>query len=201
LKANVRRTSGCILVFLLSIVLGFLIGRSIVYFMNEGIFVSWEAFSAPTKFARILQASSTKIWVQADDDLIYEGSILCQGEDDCQQWQVVEQAPADLPLPEWPMKRSPECEFNEFSFMKTLPGESIECVEAYFGGYDGSTTVYYALLKDGSIAIWKNSSSNFDALIIPFFCMVISSIATCIFGIIYWITRRPRSLMKQTEAG
>jgi len=198
--ANPRKISGCILIFLLSILLGFMIGRSIVYFMNEGAFVSWEPFLAPTKFEKIIQASSTKIWVQADDS-IYEGNTLCQEGDDCQRWQVVEQAPVDLPVPEWPIKRSPDCEFNEYSFMRTVPGEPLECVQAYFGMADASTTVYYALLKDGSIAIWENSSSNIEALMIPFFSTVVISMVTCALGIICWIAKAPGSLLRKTRAG
>ncbi len=199
--ANVRKISGCILVFLLSIVLGFLIGRSIVYFMNEGAFISWEPFPAPVRFERILQATSRTIWVQAYDDSIYEGNILCQERDDCQRWQVVDQVPVDLPVTEWPIKRSSSCEFNEFSFVKPLAGKPVECVRAYFGGYDSSTTVYYALRKDGSISIWKNSSSNIEALMISFFSTVVISIVICVFGIIYWIAKASGSLVRQAKAG
>ena len=172
-----------------------------MYLMNEGAFVSWETLSAPIKSERIIQATSTTIWVQADDDSIYEGNILCQEGDDCQRWQVVERVPVDLPVTEWPIKRNSDCEFNEFSFVKTLAGEHVECVQAYFGGYDSSTTVYYALLKDGSIAIWKNSSSNIEALMIPFLSTVVSSIVACIFGIIYWIDKASGSVVRKTKAG
>jgi hypothetical protein len=206
LKANIRKILGCFLFVLLStvlgLVLGLVFGLGFVYFMNEGAFVSWEPFLAPTRFERILQATSRTIWVQASDESIYEGDILCQEEVDCQRWQIVERVPVHLPsFPEWPIKKSPDCGFHEFSFVKPLAREPVECVRAYFGGFDSSTTVYYALLENGSISIWKNSSSNIEALMIPFFSAVGIGIAAGMIGLIYWLERRSGSTPRQIRAG
>jgi hypothetical protein len=167
-----------------------MIGLGVLYFKNEGAFVSWKSISAPVRFERIIQATSANIWVQTVDDSIYEGNIYCRENKDCQAWQVVEQVPVDFPTPEYPIKRASGCQFNEFSFLKRVPGEATECVRSNFGFADSSTVVYYALLDDGTILFWKCSSSNIEDFVIVF-CSAIVSILICLIGFVTWYLKDP----------
>jgi hypothetical protein len=162
------------IVSILIIIFGYAATSKIVHLRREGAFDSWEPLSAPMKSKLILEATSQTVWVETSDGSIYEGNIYCYKGNDCLQWQKIEAIPVDLHLAgEEPLERNTDCHFGDLPFMKRPPGKIVECVRTQFRGPEYGSIIYYALLEDGSISIWKNSGSMIEDIITFVFTTVI----------------------------
>ncbi len=188
---------------LLILVIGYAVGSKYMHLRDDGAFDRWEDFSAPVKAEKIVEATSQNVWIQAFDGSIYEGAVYCQQDTNCPQWQVVTSIPVGLHMQgEAPLKRNSDCGFDEYLSMRAVPGKPIDCVRARFAGPEYGSTIYFALLEDGTITTWKHGGSMIDDFWAIFY---ISSIIIVIWVIVLLLfelrSRMKLELVRQSNTG
>ncbi|HJS18302.1 MAG TPA: hypothetical protein VJ785_06125 [Anaerolineales bacterium] len=204
MKTPDRNLLSFTIVSVLILVIGYVIGSKFMNLRDDGAFARWEDFSAPLKAEKIVEATSYMLWIETSDGSIYAGNPYCQQNSDCmQQWQAVDSIPVDLnKAGQLPLKRNSDCDFNEYPSIRTVPGKPIECVHAQFAGPESGSTIYYALLEDGTITTWKYSGSMIEdfwtVIFISSIMIVIWVVALLVFDL---RSRKKAGLVKKSNTG
>lgn len=57
------------------------------------------------------------------------------------------------------MVKSVSCQENDWKYPRDPSPQVVECAAVYISGAEFGARIYYALLEDGSIKVWRHSSS------------------------------------------
>jgi hypothetical protein len=148
--------------------IGINIGKNMAYSMREGYGASWKILNSSIKFKKIVEATSKSVWAQASDGKLYYYPFRCYEDSECNQWIETQVVPDDIHFGESPVVKGISCPYaDKFKYLKSPPGNMIECVQSFSYGMDivPGWIVYYALIDDGNIWAWSYSDSMLDSLL------------------------------------
>ena len=177
---------------------GFGIGYIVTILNNEGLFISWKQLDSHLEFEKIADVTSQTVWARASDGKLYSWDSNCDRETKCNRWVETKGIPNIIyGGPEQPMIKNDSCQIRKFRFIGKLPGNLLECAQGSFLGFDSETTVYYALLDDGTIWTWRFSRS----MIVDIFLTILFSFGGLVLGIlVFFVFMIRRSGENKTKA-
>ena len=190
-----------LLYFVVLCIFGLIVGIGIAYgfltFGAQGAFSSWELLSGNHQFEKIITADPQTVWAQASDGKVYSWNANCYREN-CDQWVEAKEIPENSF--EYATGESIEISnsCNTDDRARKTPGRVIECAHVAFAGAGYGIEVYYALIDDGTIWMWKYSGSSIG-IELTLICGCFFGINAGIFGFVVFMLRRATK-SKRTSA-
>jgi|GEM_PF-3485219 hypothetical protein len=124
---------------------------------SNGVFTKWRSLgSPPEKIIKIVGLCNEEICVETENDKVYLfNSYDCNSEVVQSCWEQVDATIVEMP-------QIITCGYN-FQPKPFLP-DAIQGIVTRDCGSGGSSEAYYALLKDGNIWVWKNSTTDLQGV-------------------------------------
>jgi hypothetical protein len=159
----------------LGVVLGYGIAKILSDPFEEGVFAVWRPLNSRYTFTQILDANSTRIWARAEDGKIYTRMTYCIPGSNCGAWTETPAVKNDFDPSGWELRmvKSASCQENDWKYPRDPSPQVVECAAVYISGAEFGARIYYALLEDGSIKVWKHSSSMMQDGLLYLFVMFI----------------------------
>jgi hypothetical protein len=164
-----------------------------------GGFTTWKSLSKPPSGAsHIVDADGLNIWLEANDGNLYTLTLYCRGDQDCEQWIMIDDPTEINSLQCYPIKRSDDCKSLDGYFSPNNPPSSKvnECVVANSCSMDpeyGSET-WFALISDGSVKYWEHGNGLLGFSFLFMITTIALPIVTAIiFTTIYQYKKRDNS--------
>lgn len=162
------------------IVIGIALGYSFVALDEAGAFTqtSWELVESPIKFKHIADATTEKIWAITEENKYY-----CLGFPDCDSWTETEKVFVNS-HEEYDRTIINENTCTPDGIYPADPtGNVVECaLSTVYFGIETRSIVYYALLDDGIIWVWRSSGPWYVGL--GMFVLFISPFIGLILGLL-----------------
>jgi hypothetical protein len=178
-------------VLFLSMIFTCIVANVITFAQQSDFFDSWNPLPIlPSGVAHIVDADADNIWVEDGNGNLYTLTLQCANNDNCPEWQRVQDATAIQPFVCHSTTRAAACTGLAGSYSPNpLSGEVKECILAEGCSFEPSYgyETYFALMSDGTVKYWEHGSgtlvlaSNFvlSSVVLPLIVAVIISI-------IYW---------------
>jgi hypothetical protein len=178
--------------FVIFCVLGLIVGvgggYGVLILGGQGAFSSWELLKGDHQFEKIITADNQTVWVQASDGKVYSWNTNCYREN-CNQWVEVKEIPKNDSEYSSGTTIDIGSSCGTDDRVQNAPGKVVECAKVIESMADFGMTVYYALLDDDQIWMWKHSGSNIEFELIPL-CGGFLGIVAGIIGFIVFLIRR-----------
>jgi hypothetical protein len=190
------------IVLFLYVIFTCIVANVITFARQSDFFESWNSLpNLPSGAAHIVDADADNIWVADGNGNLYTLTLRCAKNDNCPEWQRVEDATAIQPFECHPIKRAADCTSLVGSYSPSaLSGEVNECIVVEGCSFEPSYgyETYFALMSDGTVKYWEHGSgtlvlaSNFvlSSVVLPL-------IVAFIISIVYWV----RHAAKTVKAG
>jgi len=144
---------------------------------------SWKLLDSPIKFTHIVDATTLTIWAKTREDKLYK-QTYCLSDQDCNQWTETKEVIID-PGGEGDLDiiNKSTCTPSGLKYPRDLHGNVLECALATrYWSLETKDIIYYALLADGTIWVWRSSGPWYVGL--SMFIMLISPFVGLVFGLL-----------------
>lgn len=137
-----------------------LLGYGFVFFDEAGAFGrgSWKQLKSSEKFEHISNATTLTVWATDEKNNLYQ-QRYCLDAPNCNQWIETKEVIVD-PLEEGQLDTINKYTCTPYGFKYPLDprGKVLECALATkYWSVETRNFVYYALLEDGTIWVWRSS--------------------------------------------
>lgn len=203
MKFDATSSLGSLMVFgfiFLGMLIGVVFGFGFVALDETGAFTgaSWELMESPFRFEHIADATTQKIWAITEENKYY-----CLGFPYCDEWTETEAVSVNShEEPGRTIITKDTCKpYGKIKYPSDPKGNVIECARASESiQIEAHSIVYYALLDDGTIWVWRSSGpwyvgfGIFVELFCPLAGLILGSTSLIIFEA---VKRSKRKLMAE----
>lgn len=172
---------------ILGIGIGIALGFSFVVLDEAGAFTpakfipaKWELLESPIKFTHIADATTRKIWAITEENKYY-----CLGFPDCENWTETEEVSVNSheEYDHTTISKNTCKPDGILKYPRDPQGDVVECaLSTKYFRTETRSIVYYALLVDGTIWVWKSSGPWYVGL--GMFIMLVSPFIGLILGLL-----------------
>jgi hypothetical protein len=169
---------------ILGVVIGISFGYGFVVIDEAGAFGggSWNLIESPIRFKHIVDATTRKVWAKTEENKFY-----CLGFPDCDQWTKTEEVSLNSheEYDRAIISKNTCKPEGIIKYPRDPQGNVVECaLSIVYFGVETRSIVYYALLDDGTIWVWKSSGPWYVGL--GMFIMLTSPFVGLVLGLLMY---------------